>query len=106
MAVKTFLPVFFNEEGSIDMAECSSEVYTKMREFWDFFDTDLDGIVSRIDVEKGKLHYLVICSKKLLDNLILLCNIQYSLQVIKCQGLLFHHLLFLALIIASCSVLS
>ena len=85
MSIKTFLPEFFNKEGSIDMAECSSEVYTKMREFWDFFDTDLDGIVSRIDVEKGKLHYLVICSKKLLDNLILLCNNQYSLQVIKCE---------------------
>ena len=65
------------------MAECSSEVYTKMREFWDFFDTDLDGIVSRIDVEKGEVLYLVICFEKLFDNLILLCNNQYSLQVIQ-----------------------
>ena len=55
MAIKTFLPEFFNKEDSINMADCSSEVYTKMREFWDFFDTDLDGIVSRNDVEKGKV---------------------------------------------------
>lgn len=55
MAIKTFLPEFFNKEDSINMADCSSEVYTKMREFWDFFDTDLDGIVSRNDVEKGEL---------------------------------------------------
>lgn len=55
MAIKTFLPEFFNKKGSINMADCSSEVYTKMREFWDFFDTDLDGIVSRNDVEKGEV---------------------------------------------------
>ena len=54
MAIKTFLPEFFSKDDSIDMAECSSEVYTKMKDFWDFFDTDVDGIVSRSDVEKGE----------------------------------------------------
>ena len=53
-AIKTFLPEFFDKDDSINMAVCSNDVYSKMREFWDFFDTDLDGIVSRNDVEKGE----------------------------------------------------